>query len=307
MTYLLNLIEQYGLILVFANVLLAQLGIPIPAVPTLVITGALLSRGEYSVFALLPTAVLSALIADYIWYSIGRCYGRKVTATLCRISLSPDSCVRHTDEIYMRWGAPCLLVAKFIPGFASVACALGGAVGTRRSSFLFFDGLGAILWASSAIYLGSLFSTTIEDLLEILVELGKWGGALVLATLIIFILSKWWQRHQFLKSLRMAGISVHELGKLLEQGHAPLIVDVRSALSQQSGRIPGAVMLPVDDLSEPKAEKMFDGEVIVYCACPKEVAAAVVAKKLMLLGYTRVRPLAGGIDAWIAAGYRIEI
>ena len=49
-----------------------------------------------------------------------------------------------------------------------------------------------------------------------------------------------------------------------------------------------------------------DREVIFYCTCPDEAGAAHVARKLMDLGYTRVRPLLGGLDAWIAAGYQIE-
>jgi membrane protein DedA with SNARE-associated domain/rhodanese-related sulfurtransferase len=306
MTYLLHLIEQYGLILVFANVLLEQLGVPLPAYPTLVITGALLNRGEYSASALLLTAVGAALIADYAWFAAGRRYGRKVTAILCRISLSPDSCVRQTENIYLRWGPSCLLVAKFIPGFSSVSSALSGTVGTRRRSFVFFNGLGALLWVGSAIFLGSKFSNAIEDLLAILEQLGKWGGALIGLALLGFIASKWWQRYRFLKSLRMARISVAELNELLRQGLTPLIVDVRPLASQQEGRIPGAVLLSVDDLTDPNFDMVFDGEVIVYCACPNEASAAIVAKKLIERGHTRVRPLAGGIDAWLAAGYGVE-
>ncbi len=306
MTYLLHLIEQYGLLLVFANVFLEQLGIPLPAYPTLLITGALLNRGEYFAPVLLLAAVSASLTADYAWFLAGRRYGRKVTATLCRISLSPDSCVRQTELIYLRWGAPSLLVAKFIPGFASIASALAGTVGTGRLTFLVYDGLGAVLWASSAIYLGSLFSTAIEDLLRILEQLGKSGAVLLAAALVSFIASKWWQRYRFMKSLRMARITVEELNALLQQGRAPLIVDVRPSLSQQLDRIPGAVVLSVDDLTGKDFEDLVDGEVIVYCACPNEASAAVVAKKLMQRGYTRVRPLAGGIAAWIAAGYGVE-
>lgn len=305
MATLFHLIEQYGLILVFANVLIEQIGIPVPAYPTLVITGALLNRGDYSTTTLLLTAICASLIADYIWFAAGRAYGRKITTTLCRISLSPDSCVRQTEIIYLRWGAPSLLVAKFIPGFASVASALAGSVGTRRSTFILFDGLGALLWAGSAIYLGSLFRTAIGDLLDILQALGKWGVVLVGIALASFIASKWWQRYRFMRSLRMARITVAELNELLQQGQSPLIIDVRTSTVHKVERIPGAVVLSVDDLTGRELDKMVDGEVIVYCACPNEASAAVVAKKLMQLGYKRVRPLAGGIDAWIAAGYSV--
>jgi len=307
MTYLFHLIEQYGLILVFANVLLTQLGAPLPSYPTLVITGAMLNRGDYSAPVLLLTAVSASLIADLTWFTAGRLYGRKVMSTLCRISLSPDSCVRQTESIFLRWGAPSLLVVKFIPGFASVASALAGTVSsTGRRTFVLFDGIGAALWAGTAIFLGSLFSAALEDLLQLLESLGKWGGILLGGALVIFIASKWWQRYRFLHSLRMARISVAELDQLLQRGEMPAIVDVRSSLSQQDGRIPGAVAISIHDMATATLDVPPDGEVIVYCACPNEASAAVVAQHLMRRGYKRVRPLAGGIDAWIAAGYSVE-
>ena len=38
-----------------------------------------------------------------------------------RISIEPDSCVKQTENIFSRWGPPSLLVAKYIPGFSTVA------------------------------------------------------------------------------------------------------------------------------------------------------------------------------------------
>src|SRR5690606_6215448 len=137
--------------------------------------GALLERSAYGAPALLALAVGAALIADFVWYSAGRRYGNRVMAMLCRISLSPHSCVNRTQSLYQRWGAPSLLVAKFIPGVASIASVLAGAVGTPRRRFLFFDAMGAARWAGSALSLGSLFSTTIDDLLLVLEQLGFWG------------------------------------------------------------------------------------------------------------------------------------
>ncbi|MEZ0233117.1 MAG: rhodanese-like domain-containing protein [Methylophilaceae bacterium] len=307
MSHLLHLIEQYGLAMVFINVLLEQVGLPLPAYPTLIISGALLSQGDYASAALLLlTAVVASLIADTSWYRAGRRYGKRVMAMLCKISLSPDSCVRQTSSIYTRWGAPSLMVAKFIPGFASIASGMAGTIGTRQSAFIFFDAIGAALWAGLAIYLGTLFSTTVDDLLNVLLTLGKWGSFLILAAFVAYIASKWWQRTRFLKSLHMARISVEELRLMLEEGNAPFIVDVRLPASQQAGRIPGAVVISNNDVNSLILDAPLDGEIIVYCECPNEASAAKVAKYLMGKGYTRVRPLTGGINAWIAAGHGIE-
>ncbi|MDB6060990.1 MAG: hypothetical protein JWM78_1093 [Verrucomicrobiaceae bacterium] len=305
MNFLLHLIEQYGLFLVFANVLVEQLGVPVPAYPTLVITGALVSRGEYSAPLLLLTAVVASLISDLVWYQAGKRYGRKILSTLCRISLSPDSCVNQTESIYLRWGAPSLVVAKFIPGFASVASALAGTLNTRRSTFIFFDSIGAALWAGLAIFLGSLFSNAIDELLNVLAQLGKWGALLIALAFVIFIASKWWERYRFFKELRMARITVGELEQLFRNGRTPTVLDVRAALSQRE-RIPGAKIISLADMKELVIEGSLDDEVIVYCACPNEASAARVAKLLMNKGFTRVRPLLGGIDAWVAAGYAVE-
>ncbi|ALU88185.1 transmembrane protein [Herbaspirillum rubrisubalbicans M1] len=307
MDTLYHLIEQYGLILVFVNVLVEQLGAPVPAYPTLIITGALSASGRYSPALLLLLAVCAALMADYVWYLAGRRYGRQIMSRLCRISLSPDSCVRQTESIYLRWGARSLLLAKFIPGFASIASALSGTMGTRRLSFVLWDAAGSALWAGLGIFLGSLFSSAVDDLLNVLAELGHYGMLMIAVALAAFVANKWWQRRRFRKSLAMARISVDELNTLLEAGNAPTIIDVRSPLSQQDGRIPGAVTISNQEIQTFVFDGPVEGEVVVYCACPNEASAALVARQLMRRGYTRVRPLTGGIDAWRAAGYAIDV
>jgi len=289
------------------NVLVEQLGAPVPAYPTLMMASALLSEEPMSFRDLLLTAILAAIIADLIWFAAGKRYGKQVLALLCRISLSPDSCVRQTESLFHRWGAPSLLIAKFIPGFASIVSALAGAMGTKTPVFLLFDCLGTAVWAGSALWLGLLFRSTIGDLMDVLESLGRWGLLLVLSALVLFVLHRWWQRRQFTRSLRMARISVAELHDLHLLGSEPVVVDVRPAHAQGEGRIPGALAIPMDKISKVVLDMPVDSEVIVYCACPNEASAAKVAKLLMNKGYKRVRPLTGGIDAWVAAGHGLEV
>ena len=307
MQHLITLITEYGLMFVFVNVLAAQAGLPLPAVPTLVLTGALLGVGHYSAGTLLLVAVVAALIADSAWYFAGTRIGRPVLRVLCRISLSPDTCVRQTETIYSRFGAPSLMVAKFIPGFAAVATALAGAVRTPYLTFLFFDAIGAALWAGVAIAVGSLFSNTVETLLNTLARLGEVGIGLIVVALAVFIAAKWWDRRRFYNELRMARITVAELAQLLDTGSAPMILDVRSLESQLlDGRIPGAIAVDERTVEIRIPDSESDREVILYCACPNEASAARIAKLLKARGFKRVRPLAGGIDAWMQAGYAIE-
>ncbi len=307
MQHLIALITEYGLLFVFFNVLVAQAGLPLPAVPTLVLTGALLGVGHYSAGSLILVAVFAALIADTAWYFAGARIGRPVLRLMCRISLSPDTCVRQTETIYTRFGAPSLMVAKFIPGFAAVATALSGAVRTPLPTFLLFDAIGAALWAGVAVGIGSFFRNTVETLLDTLARLGEIGIALVLLALVVFVALKWWDRRRFFNELRMARITVPELAEMLSAGSAPMILDVRSLESQMAdGRIPGAIAVDEKTIEIRIPDAESDREVILYCACPNEASAARIAKMLKARGFTRVRPLAGGIDAWMQAGYEIE-
>ena len=307
MQHLVALIQEYGLSFVFLNVLLEQGGAPFPAYPTLIVAAALTASADYSPEQLVAAAVCASLLADLAWYVAGRYIGRPVLGALCRISLSPDSCVRQTELIYLRWGAPSLLVAKFVPGFATVATALAGSLKTRIPAFILFDALGAALWSGAAIGLGLLFRDAVTDVLDVLEQLGKWGVPAVVSAFLLFVLAKWWQRRRFHRQLRMARVSVQELKAMLDRGEAPAILDVRSPATQKAvGRIPGARFVNDGMLESTFADFPPDGEVIVYCTCPNEVSAALVAKRVLELGFARVRPLQGGFDAWVAAGYAIE-
>ena len=306
MELLIRLISEYGLLFVFFNILAQQLGAPLPAYPVLMVTGALAARGQLNLAALLGTAVAACLLADTAWFLIGGWMGRRVLRLLCRISLSPDGCVRQTESIFARFGAPSLLVAKFVPGFATVATAMAGAMRIRRRPFLMFDAAGATLWAGVGLALGWLFASAIEEIVNTLAELGKWGLMLLALATALYVTWKWWQRHRFNVQLRMARVSVDSLVELLGRGEHPLIVDVRSATAREDGRIPGAILALGDALAPELLAHPKDAMVVVYCACPNDASAVLAARKLLERGFRNVRPLAGGIDAWIAAGHALE-
>jgi len=307
MEQLLQLIQHYGLAFVFVNVLMLQAGLPVPAYPTLIITGALASRGGASLPALVATAIVAALIADIAWYLAGRKYGSSVLQTICRVSLSPDSCVRQTESIFARWGARSLAVAKFIPGFASVATSMAGVVRVPPWKFALFDAIGAGLWSGVAIGLGFLFSDAINQVLAVFETLGRVGLWVIAGAFLLYIVAKWWQRELFIWQLRMDRVDVDELRALMDAERAAKVIDVRSPMSQAlTGRIPGAITVDPKNMRVDLLAIEPESEVIVYCACPNEYTAAKVAKALMQHGFKRVRPLQGGIDAWIAAGHRVE-
>lgn len=306
--HIIELIAQYGLLLVFVNVLIEQAGVPLPAVPTMIVAGALASTERLPLAGVVAVAVLACLLADYAWYAAGRYFGGGVMRTLCRISLSPDSCVKQSELRFQRWRGGVLLLAKFVPGLSTVAPPLVGAMGLRTAPFVFFDGLGSLLWVGVAVSLGYVFSTQIDELLVTLANAGSVALMLIGSLLVLYIIMKWWQRHRLIRALRMARITVQELNDQLNKGGNPAIVDVRSEAARMldSRIIPGALLADVNSVDIIVNAVPLDAELVIYCTCPNEASAALVAKALMSRGYKRVRPLLGGLDAWDEAGYPVN-
>ena len=310
MQELAQLIGHYGLALVFLNVLVEQIGLPVPAVPTLVVAGALAAAGELSAAAVFGVAVLACFIGDGLWFAGGRIYGRRVMSLLCRISLSPDSCVRQSEYHFERWGRAALVVSKFIPGLSTVTPPLAGAMRMGWPSFVLLNGIGIALWAALPIAAGMLFHDQLERLLARLEGYGTLALALIGALLAAYVAFKWWERRRFYRALRLARITVEELRSLIEGGKQPVVVDVRSEVSRKADSrfIPGALTMdPAAEIDARLRQLPKDRDIVFYCTCPNEASAAQVAKKLIELGYTRVRPLQGGLDAWLAAGHEVEL
>lgn len=302
------LMASWGLALVFANVLLEQLGLPLPAMPTLAVAGGLAAHGHLSPASVLGVALLACLAGDSLWFWAGRRLGRRVMKLLCRISLSPDSCVRTSSVRLQRRGAALLTVAKFVPGLSTVAPPLAGAGGVSWPAFLCFDALGALLWAGTALALGYAFAEQIEWLLGVTGRVGTVLAVLVAAALLAYIALKWWRRVRLLRALRMARVDVDELGTMLASPQPPLVLDVRSQATRQMDDrvIPGARLVDLQRLDEALADVPPETALVIYCACPNEVSAARAARQLSDRGFRRVHPLRGGVEAWAAAGHAVE-
>ena len=298
----------FGLSLIFLNVLLEQLGLPVPTIPTLVVAGALVANGKLPATGVFALAVAASLIGDSTWYLAGRAYGVRVMKLLCRISLTPDTCVSQTQASFERWGPRALIVAKFIPGLSMIAPPLAGATRMTFARFAFFSAAGAALWIGAALLAGALLKSQIARLLPRLTGIGGTVVVILLVLLGAYIAFKWWERRRFYALLDMARINVDELYKRMQGDTAPLIVDVRSptSLELERRRIPGALSVPVQEVERQVRSLPRDREIILYCNCPNEASAAQAAKLLLGQGFRHVRPLRGGLDAWIAAGYAVE-
>jgi membrane protein DedA with SNARE-associated domain/rhodanese-related sulfurtransferase len=301
MSQLTLLIQHYGVFLVFGMVLIEQFGLPIPAFPVLVLAGAMAVDGGASWQLCLLAVLLACLICDYFWFRAGRYYGKRVLRLLCRISLSPDSCVNQTEDRFRRYGPKSLLVSKFVPGFNTIAAPMSGALGTGTRAFLGFAASGALLWGGTGIALGAIFHDSVDGVLAALETMGSAALGVLAGLLALFVLYKYVERRRHRATLAVPRIAVAELMSLLEGGHDPLIIDARSVTAQAlEAAIPGALLYNSCEPGQLMASLDKDRHIVVYCSCPNDVTAAQVAKEFLANGFHRTRPLHGGLDAWHA-------
>lgn len=264
---LLEFLLRHGYLVLLVWVFLEQGGLPIPSSPLLLAAGALAGTGRLNLALCLTSCVLATVLADTIWYQLGRHQGIKVLQWLCRISIEPDSCVRRTEGLFERQGARSLLIAKFLPGLSAVATPLAGIFRMKLRRFLLFDALGALLWAGTFLGLGYLFADQIEKIAAHAAALGGWLFLLLASAFALYLFSKFVARQKFLRELRISRITVDELKQKIDAGESLSIVDLRHSLDFEAEpeTIPGAVHFDSQELTEKNDLLPLDREIILYC------------------------------------------
>lgn len=304
-----TLIGEYGLVAVFVSAFLEQVGAPIPALPVLVVAGAAVAGTQLPAYGVVIAAMFGCLVPDLLWYWLGRRFGARVMRGLCKLSLSPDSCVHQSELNFERWRGKSLLIAKFVPGLSIVAPPLVGACGLPLKAFMLLDGIGSLLWVGVGVGLGWLFAGQINRVLVALAGASKLALVVVLTLLAAYVLVKWLHRRHARMLLRIARFSARDLNELITNQRPPLILDVRSRTSRELDPriITGARLADAEHLAESVRDVPFDRDIVSYCSCPNEATSARVALALARMGYHHAHPLAGGLTAWEAADYATHV
>jgi membrane protein DedA with SNARE-associated domain len=263
----LRFILQHGYLVLVAWVFAEQMGMPLPSIPLLLAGGALAGTGDLKLALVVLFPATGALVADVVWYQLGKYRGAKVLNVLCRISLEPDSCIRNTENRFARSGANALVVAKFVPGLSTAAPPLAGMFGMSFTRFLIFDGAGAVLYNGLFVALGYVFCHQLERVAQIALGFGVGVVALAAGGLFLYIAWKYVQRQRFLRSLRVNRITPEELKQRIDAGEAVTVVDLRHSMDFEADHstIPGALFLPSEEFDQRHREVPTDRELILFC------------------------------------------
>jgi membrane protein DedA with SNARE-associated domain/rhodanese-related sulfurtransferase len=298
----------YGYLLLFAWVLVEQFGIPLPAAPVLLAAGALSAEHELSFPLALAAGLAAALLADSVWFLVGRRYGHHVLRILCKLSLEPTTCVRRTQDAFGRRRGVMLIFSKFVPGLATLAPPVAGENGMGFGAFLLFDSIGATLWVGALLAAGRFFGDLLNHDSSLLDWVGRFSGALLILGIAGFFVGRLVRRRMILKELAAARLEPQELKRQLDAGEPVYIVDLRHPLELLTDpfTLPGALHFSPDSLAARHLEIPRDRDIVLFCTCPSEATAAKTAMTLHKLGIDRVRPLRGGYDEWKRLGFPLD-
>lgn len=298
-TSTISALQQHASEVVFISVLMQQIGLPIPAVPTLLVAGSLAAAPTQAA-QMLAAGVLASVIADSLWYLAGRAFGYRILTGLCRLSINPGSCVSETESRFVRWGVRSLVVAKFVPGFSTVAPPIAGSLRMPWSSFISAAAVGAVLWAGSAILVGWWFRTQVATAIHALSGHGDTLLAVAALGLGAWLAWKLFQKYRFEQMRAIPFITPPELAAALASDTPPLLLDFRgAAMIAQTGPLAGAIAAHLDDLPRLAGDWAKSRIIVTMCACPEDATAVRAAHGLRELGYLSARPLKGGYESWL--------
>jgi len=262
-----SFLVRHGYVTLFVLIFVDQLGVPVPGVPFLLGAGALAAAGTLSLPTALVAAVLGSLLADAIWFELGRRKGPPALRFLCRISLEPDVCVRRAETIFERNGAKALLFAKFIPGIDLMAPPIAGMIGMSWRRFTLLNAFGASVWVVTFLALGWVFHGQIEGVTSYLARLGTPLGVAVAGVIALYVGWKFVARRLFILRLRTLRVHPDELMRQLDAKEPLFIVDLRQNLDYATDprTLPGARRISVEEFENRHVEIPRDRDVVLYC------------------------------------------
>ena len=181
---LLDVIAHHGYAVTSIVLFAACCGLPMPLSVVLLTAGAAAHGGSLNLGVLVLCAFGSALLGDTLMYLGGRYTGWWLLTNICRFSMNPETCVFASAQQFYKRGPRALMIAKFVPGLATVAAILAGSLNMRMRRFLTMDGLGVLMYVSAWSLTGYLFAPFLRVVIAWVERVAHFTAATVSAIIV---------------------------------------------------------------------------------------------------------------------------
>ncbi|HYM55248.1 MAG TPA: DedA family protein [Solirubrobacteraceae bacterium] len=161
-----HLIDVAGYPLLFLLVMSESSGLPVPGETGLIAAAVLASQGKLQIELVLPLAAAAAIVGDNLGYLIGRKGGRWLLERPGAFHRQRLEVLRVGEPFFQVHGPKAVFFGRFVLGLRVWASWLAGATRMRWRSFLLWNALGGITWATAigliAYFLGHSAGGAIE-------------------------------------------------------------------------------------------------------------------------------------------------
>lgn len=166
MSFVENLVETYGLIVVGGVILLESLGLPVPGETVLIIASiyAGTSHPHLDIVEVILTAAGAGLVGQMIGYVIGHEFGYWLLLRYGPYVRITESRIKLGEYLFLRHGGKIVFVSRFVPVLRSIAGILAGANRMPWRQFLFANAVGALAWASFFGFAAYMLGHQVEHL-----------------------------------------------------------------------------------------------------------------------------------------------
>jgi membrane protein DedA with SNARE-associated domain len=165
---LLATLVLYGLPVLGGVILLAAVGVPLPASLLLIAAGAFVEQGQLSYPWTVVVATTAAVVGDHLGYSLGRWGGPPTVVRISRFVGGPAR-VHQAEAAARRWGGLGIFVSRWL--LAPLGPAINLTSGVVRYPWMWFfvyDVTGELVWVVVYTTFGRIFSDQVQALSAVL-------------------------------------------------------------------------------------------------------------------------------------------
>ena len=183
---LVQALVSYGAIAVFVSVLIASIGVPLPASFLLVVAGSFVSQGELDYGLVLLAAISGAVLGDHCGYGVGRWGGRGFALRISQ-RLNATSLLERAESTSHKWGGLSVFLSRWlITAVGPYVNLSSGITGYALPRFFVWVALGETLWVALYVQLGIFFNDRLTDITDLLGD-ATWVILGIVVTVIIAV------------------------------------------------------------------------------------------------------------------------
>jgi membrane-associated protein len=171
----LHVAQNVGLPIVFVLIAIETMGIPVPGETALITAGIVASRGHLSIEAVIAVAAAAAILGDNVGFALGRRLGRRALTAPGPLLHHRRRVIAVGEPFFDRHGPKAVFLGRWVTGLRITAAWMAGVTRMSWPTFLFWNAIGGVAWATSI----GLLAYFVGHSAEKFIHLAGIGGAVV--------------------------------------------------------------------------------------------------------------------------------